>query len=193
MKVYVASSWRNEQRQQEVVQALRAAGHEVYDFRHPEGEASAGFSWSLVDPAWRAWTPAQYLEALNHPEARKGFRRDMKALLACDACVYVQPCGVSASLEEGFAAGAGKYTVALLAEGCEAELMLGMADFLALSVAGVVQALEDAIQEMECEDCGDEAERRELKRCIHCDLLICHWCQGHTHGHEGSAQEGGAP
>ena len=32
MKVYVASSWRNE-RQQEIVRALREAGHDVYD--HP--------------------------------------------------------------------------------------------------------------------------------------------------------------
>jgi hypothetical protein len=32
MKIYVASSWRNE-RQQDVVKTLRAANHEVYDFR----------------------------------------------------------------------------------------------------------------------------------------------------------------
>ena len=37
MKIYVASSWRNE-RQPDVVQALRNAGHDVYDFRHPHGE-----------------------------------------------------------------------------------------------------------------------------------------------------------
>lgn len=31
MKIYVASSWRNPS-QQTVVQALRGAGHDVYDF-----------------------------------------------------------------------------------------------------------------------------------------------------------------
>jgi hypothetical protein len=35
VKIYVASSWRNGQ-QQDVVARLRAAGHEVYDFRAPD-------------------------------------------------------------------------------------------------------------------------------------------------------------
>lgn len=34
MKIYVASSWRN-QYQPEVVATLRAVGHEVYDFKNP--------------------------------------------------------------------------------------------------------------------------------------------------------------
>ena len=33
-KIYVASSWRNEY-YPEVVEKLREAGHEVYDFRNP--------------------------------------------------------------------------------------------------------------------------------------------------------------
>lgn len=33
-KIYVASSWRNSI-QAEIVAALRAEGHEVYDFRNP--------------------------------------------------------------------------------------------------------------------------------------------------------------
>ena len=32
----------------------------------------------------------------------------MAALRACDACVYVRPCGVSASWELGYAMGQGK-------------------------------------------------------------------------------------
>jgi DNA (cytosine-5)-methyltransferase 1 len=47
MKIYVASSWRNEQ-QPEVVKALRDAGHEVYDFRNPS-ETDKGFAWSDID------------------------------------------------------------------------------------------------------------------------------------------------
>jgi hypothetical protein len=139
VKVYVASSWRNEQRQQEVVLALRAAGHEVYDFRNPPG--GTGFSWKSVDPNWQQWSPEQYREALKHPYAVDGFRSDMRALVEAEACVLVQPCGSSAHLELGHAVGAGKYTVALLAEGREAELMLAMVDTLALSVAEVVAAI----------------------------------------------------
>ncbi len=34
MKIYVASSWRNE-RQPAIIERLRAEGHNVYDFRKP--------------------------------------------------------------------------------------------------------------------------------------------------------------
>ena len=47
MKIYVASSWRNE-RQPEVVRCLRQRGHEVYDFRHPT-PGDFGFRWSEID------------------------------------------------------------------------------------------------------------------------------------------------
>lgn len=43
--VYVASSWRNPM-QQMVVETLRAASIDCYDFRNPEG--GTGFSWSQV-------------------------------------------------------------------------------------------------------------------------------------------------
>ena len=47
MHIYVASSWRNTY-YPEVVQALRDAGHEVYDFRNPPS-GDPGFHWSDVD------------------------------------------------------------------------------------------------------------------------------------------------
>jgi hypothetical protein len=46
--VYVASSWRNTM-QPAVVETLRAAGIDCYDFRNP-GEGSVGFSWREVKP-----------------------------------------------------------------------------------------------------------------------------------------------
>ena len=46
-RIYVASSWRN-QYYPEVVEALRAAGHEVYDFRNPP-HGGAGFHWTDID------------------------------------------------------------------------------------------------------------------------------------------------
>lgn len=109
--IYVASSWRNPW-QPAVVQQLRAWGHDVYDFRAPvPGEA--GFRWSEIDGNWQAWTPSQYRRSLASPIAEHGFRRDMDALSACDVCILVQPCGNSAHLELGWAAGAGKRTAVL--------------------------------------------------------------------------------
>ena len=121
MNIYVATSWRNEF-QPEVVRALREDGHEVYDFRGEEG-----FSWREVDENWAKWTPAQYLVGLNHSCAERGFNRDMDALERCDACVYVMPCGPDASMEMGFARGAGKLVIAYVPALREPDLMIKMA------------------------------------------------------------------
>lgn len=122
MKIYVASSWRNE-KQPEIVKQLREEDFEVYDFKHSEG-----FHWYEIDSNWKSWTPKEFLKGLQHPLADKGFGRDMDALSWCDVCILVMPCGRSAHLELGYARGAGKATYVLLADG-EPELMYKMVDF----------------------------------------------------------------
>lgn len=124
MKVYVASSWRNNY-QPQVVQMLRADGFDVYDFKDSEG-----FHWSEVDPAWKMWSPAAYLEGLKHPCAQRGFSRDMEALRDAVAVVMVMPCGPSASMEMGFAVGAGKQVAVYVPELREPDLMVKMADLV---------------------------------------------------------------
>ena len=114
VKIYVASSWRNEG-QQAIVAQLRSAGHEVYDFKNT-GEGKAGFSW----------------------------KKAMNALKWCDACVMVQPCGRSAALELGWACGAKKITVALLEDNQEPELMIKMADKICISIDEVIEYLASA-------------------------------------------------
>lgn len=144
MKVYVASSWRNAQ-QPEVVRALRALGHEVYDFREPT-PGNHGFSWSQLDktlpvgPADVTLRADRIRTMLAHPAADEGFALDIGALRWCDACVLVLPCGRSAHLEAGWAAGAGKWTVGLLADG-EPDLMWKMLDELVVSVDELAEAL----------------------------------------------------
>ena len=133
-KIYVASSWRNEQ-QARVVAALRADGHEVYDFRHPTPEYH-GFSWSDIDPLWQDWTPEQYRAALDHPIAKRGFASDFNAMKWADTFVLVLPCGRSAHLELGWACGMGKQTLVLLDQ-MEPELMVKMCDHLCLSLEEV--------------------------------------------------------
>ncbi len=137
-KIYVASSWRNE-RQPSVVQTLRDARYEVYDFR------DRGFHWSEIDPEWETWTPDEYRwHLLTHPLAAEGFAKDMEALRGADAVVLVQPCGRSAHLEFGWAIGAGKPGIILLADG-EPELMSRMATDLCTSIEEVIERL-DAIE-----------------------------------------------
>lgn len=133
LRIYVASSWRNA-RHPSVVETLRAAGHEVYDFRNPPNRS--GFAWRQVsEKAPGDWTPADWVTALEHPVAIAGFDADMGALRWCDVCVLVLPCGRSAHLELGWATGAGKRTFVLAAEELdEPELMVKMCDGICLSL-----------------------------------------------------------
>jgi hypothetical protein len=142
VKIYVASSWRNPD-QPLVVGVLRRQGHQVYDFRQPHlgpGKRSKGFHWSEIDPDWQSWTPAQFRRALQHPTAVDGFSSDMVGLDWCDACVLAMPCGRSAHLELGYARGAGKFTIILLAKS-EPELMYGMVDSICTTPEEMIEAI----------------------------------------------------
>lgn len=132
-RVYLASSWRNPH-QPHVVALLRAAGHEVYDFRNPStgGPPSAvesGFSWREIDEAWERWTPAQYVAAMAHPAAERGFTADFSAMQWCDTCVVLQPCGPSAALEAGWCRGSGRDLIVHVAGIREPELMYKVGRF----------------------------------------------------------------
>jgi hypothetical protein len=128
VKIYVASSWRN-QLQPDVVCGLRQVGHDVYDFRNPTSD-DCGFHWSEIDVDWRSWSPDAFIAGLDHPLAEKGFRADFEAMKWADACVLVLPCGRSAHLEAGWFIGAGKLTYAVLSDPGEPELMYKLLDGL---------------------------------------------------------------
>lgn len=138
-RIYIASSWRNPI-QPEIVLALRAAGHEVYDFRNP-APGNAGFSWSEVDPNWLDWTPGAFAEKLNsHPVAARGFGFDKAGMDWCDTCVLVLPCGRSAHLEAGYLAGQGKDTYILLhPDKFEPELMYLLNTACALDIQQIIE------------------------------------------------------
>ena len=125
-KIYVASSWRNAV-QPEVVQKLREAGHEVYDFRNPP-HGRGGFKWASIDPDWENWSTGQYIKGLSHPIAEDGFKSDYDAMLWADTCVLVLPCGRSAHAEAGWMKGAGKKTVIYVPVAQEPELMYKLFD-----------------------------------------------------------------
>lgn len=119
-RIYLASSWRNPD-QPVVLQALRAGGHEVYDFRSPE-PGSTGFAWSDIDPGWESWDAEQFREGIAHPIAQDGYETDRRAMDWAEVCVLALPCGRSAHLEAGYMAGQGKEVYVLL-DGGEPELM----------------------------------------------------------------------
>ncbi len=140
-RIYLASSWRNKN-QQELVKVLREAGHEVYDFKNP-APGQNGFAWSQLDPDWLNWTPEKYAEFLiTHPVAAEGFAHDKAALEWCDTCILALPCGRSAHLELGYAAGQGKDTFVLLdEEKFEPELMYLLNTAIATSIEEIIDLM----------------------------------------------------
>lgn len=142
LRIYVASSWRN-QSQPAVVAQLRQHPRkpEVYDFRNPHsvdgvsrGTHGRGFHWREIDPGWQAWDKETFRHHLSNPLCDDGYGSDMAALQWADACLLLLPSGRSAHLEAGFARGRGKPTAIYLQDG-EPELMYRMADALIVSPA----------------------------------------------------------
>lgn len=123
-RIYMASSWRN-QRLDGVVAALRAAGHEVYDFR--TANPPSNFNWAMVSPG-AAWdnpvlSAKAIQSALRHPIAKEAFGNDRDGLHWADTGVLVLPCGKSAHLEAGYLLAQGKPVHILLADDERPELM----------------------------------------------------------------------
>lgn len=138
-RIYVASSWRNKYFP-EVVAALRAEGHEVYDFRNPP-HGGNGFRWTDIDENAFDWTFDEYAEGLHHPKAERQFQADLEALEWADTCVLLLPSGRSAHTEAGWMAGAGRRVVVYFPEKQEPELMYKLFD----AVVGDLPSLLEAV------------------------------------------------
>lgn len=169
-KVYLASSWRNES-QPNYVEMLRNAGHEVYDFRHPPTGDHLGFSWADVDLRWTEWDVPKYLAHLDHPIAVAGFQSDKTGMNWADVFVLLLPCGPSAHLEAGWAAGRGKRLIVVMdpfneKRGADlADLMYRLADAVVTSAGALIRA----VTRLPCEG------YRNVRGANHfCHLLLAH-------------------
>lgn len=138
-KIYVASSWRNRY-YTEVVERLREAGHEVYDFRNPP-HGQGGFKWQNLDPDFDKWGVEEYRAGLQHPASELQFQCDLDALNWADTCLLVLPCGRSAHTEAGWMKGSGKRTIVYIPEMQEPELMYKLFDLVSGDLDEVLELL----------------------------------------------------
>lgn len=140
MRIYVASSWRNEFHK-ETVEALTDLGHDVYDFKSDLG---ASFHWNEVGVNSETESLVTYLVGIDRPRAKAGFRSDMGALATCDLCVMLLPCGKSAHLELGYAVGAHKLTAIIINDSeLQPELMYKMVDHIAVELGDFIAWLNN--------------------------------------------------
>jgi hypothetical protein len=104
MKIYIATSWKNEVLAILIAKGLRQDGHEVDCFC----DGSTGrycFKWT---DHFEKIEDANVFSFLSLPEAQKAFKEDKKWIEWADAVVMIFPCGNSAHLEGGYAKGRGK-------------------------------------------------------------------------------------
>jgi hypothetical protein len=100
VKIFIASSWRNEEFEA-VANTVRARGHEVHDWKDPEH----AFHWRDVNPDWEKWSSGQFISALNNDRCILASTADYDALSAADAGILLLPAGRSAHFEAGMMAG----------------------------------------------------------------------------------------
>jgi len=137
MKIYIASSWKNEQSVMMLSQFLRENGHQVDAFT----DSSTGryvFHYSEIGPI----NELNAINFLKNPKSRKAFKEDKKWLDWCECCVMLLPCGKSSHLEAGYAKGRNKKLAIFQPAGFpkgEFDVMYGFADII---TANFIELLE---------------------------------------------------
>ena len=113
-RIYISSSWRNTT-QERLVKKLREQGHQVYDFKHPQGRNDENI-WMQVtrkhglerEYNFHSLTPQTYETIVADDDARQRFREHFEAMQDADTCILLLPAGRSAHTEAGYMAGIGK-------------------------------------------------------------------------------------
>lgn len=103
MKIYIASSTKNELKVLELGKVFRENGHEV-DMFCEERKGRKVFREDEIKDIHKYDTK----EFLEIPAVWKGFKEDKKWIDWSDCVVMLLPCGRSAHLELGYALGLGK-------------------------------------------------------------------------------------
>ena len=130
MRIYIASSWKNQVAVLELADKLTLEGFEVDAFCRAT-ETRYSFHWSeLVDDEG----DLKYydaIEMLADPRTQRAFKEDKKWLDWADCVVMLMPCGRSSHLEAGYAKGQGKlvFIYGEFVKG-EFDVMYGLADGL---------------------------------------------------------------
>lgn len=107
MKIYIASSWKNQEAVLWLANSLENFGFEVDAFCRSTDKRYA-FHWSeMVDDEIEL---KQYdaLSFLSDARVQRAFNEDKKWLDWADTVIMLMPCGRSSHLEGGYAKGSGK-------------------------------------------------------------------------------------
>lgn len=140
MKIYIASSWKNEGLALDLAGYLRELGHEVDCF----ADTSTGryvFHFSEIDSR----DQLDVINFLCDTRSLKAFEEDKKWLDWCECCVLLLPAGKSSHLEAGYIVGQEKKLIIFHPGGFpkgEFDVMYGFADLLTYKLSELRRFLE---------------------------------------------------
>lgn len=115
MKIYIASSWKNQHSVEMLTALLRERGHEVKSW--VEQNYGEGYG---------AQKPMNFELWVHTESAQKSFDFDTTGAMECDTLIYIGPAGKDAAAECGMAYAKGVRMLALYAKGEDFGLMRKM-------------------------------------------------------------------
>lgn len=121
LRIYIASSWKNQHAVEMITERLRAMGCEVLSFVENNHGEQAGHL------AAENGKPQAFDEWVMSERGRKSFDYDTKGATESDLVVYVGPSGCDAWAEVGAAWSRGVPVIGLVSKGEQVGLMRRMA------------------------------------------------------------------
>lgn len=100
-KIYLATSWKNEEYILILAKILRDNGFEVYCFAE-KGQGQRAFAWAEI-----TGSDDDGITCLRNHKSVNAFNSDKSALDWCDTCILVLPSGKDSHLEAGYVKGRG--------------------------------------------------------------------------------------
>ncbi len=130
MKIYIASSWKNQQGVLILANILEAKGFEVDAFCRSTDKRYS-FHWSEFVDDEIELMKYDAISFIDDKRVQRAYNEDKKWLDWADCVIMLMPCGRSSHLEAGYAKGQGKllYIYGEFQKG-EFDVMYGMADGL---------------------------------------------------------------
>ena len=128
MKIYIASSWKNQKAVIALAEYLERYGFEVDAFCRVSDKRYA-FHWSELVDEEADLANYDAIEMLADPRTQRAYTEDKKWIDWSDCVIMLMPCGRSSHLEGGYAKGQGKllYIYGDFPKG-EFEVMYGFAN-----------------------------------------------------------------
>jgi len=115
MKIYIASSWKNQHAVEMLTSLLRSAGHQVLSFVE-----------KAVSDEGRSEIKFDFEQWINSEDGEQKFIYDIEGATNSDMVVYISPSGTDAWAEVGAAWASGVPIIGLYAKGEPAGLMRKM-------------------------------------------------------------------